>query len=295
MSLIKKLSVYFGLAASIAAIAVAYRTFVSELHPDGQLGLIILAFYAIIFLIIAIVQEYRFGHKARYAEAFYYFKNAYYFCLKGATEKPRNETNICLIAQQICDQISSGFGVITGTKCSVCIKILDKNFKKGRKVEIAVSTLCRDAASTHHRSTSNNSIVHWLDKNSDYLEMFDSFNKPMAGIFFNNNLPNKLDYANTSFEIYGKPKNVEIPFFRYFVRNFYWPLPYKSTIGAAIYPMIDKETPKDTARLLGFLCIDSASRGVFWKRYDTKILRSLAIHLYPLISRWYDIIEKKEQ
>jgi len=133
--------------------------------------------------------------------------------------------------------------------------------------------------------------VHWLDQNSDFLDMFETINKPKGGTYFANNLPSKYNYSNTSFDMYGgKPRDIQIPLIRGIIRNITWSLPYKSTTGAVIYPI---EPSPQIDKLIGFLCIDSGARKVFNKRYDTEFIRDVAGALYPMMYKWSEVVANK--
>jgi hypothetical protein len=118
--------------------------------------------------------------------------------------------------------------------------------------------------------------------------MFGTINKPNGGTYFAGNLPGKYDYNNTSFDMYGgKPKDIPIPIIRSVVRNITWNLPYKSTIGAVIYP---SEPSPDIDKLIGFLCVDSRARNAFNKRYDMDLIRAASSSLYPMMYKWTEIV-----
>ena len=99
--------------------------------------------------------------------------------------------------------------------------------------------------------------------------------KPEGRFFLCNNLPNRANYENTSFQIYGEidPElNPEERFEK-------WTLPYKSTLVVPILPygLWDEE-------LFGYLCIDSADINYFDKDMDVKISHTVADSIYNIIS-----------
>lgn len=285
------LATFLGPPASAIGIYIAVEKYWGLGSSDAKVGLIILGAYAGFFMICAIVQEFRYSRKTRYAESQHLIHRVFEQCQEGASKRINSETEINQSLQLICNQISTAYSIITGTRCSVCIKVLDGNPSEiiDGNSKISVSTLCRDDTSKERGKNDPEESVNWLDHNSDFLEMFETINKPRGGTYFVNNLIGKYDYRNTSFESYGgKPKEVPIPLIRYVIRNLTWNLPYKSTIGAVIYPV--EPTPQ-LDRLIGFLCIDSGSRGAFNKRYDLELLRAFSSALHPMMYKWTEVID----
>jgi hypothetical protein len=166
----------------------------------------------------------------------------------------------------LCEKISHAFSIITATACHVTIKIVV--FENGRP---KVQTFCRSSKS---RFCSGKKVDHWIDKNTDFLEVFENIGKRSGYFFFSNRLPFLFDYQNTSFEIHGKPSN------NLFMRLWKWPLPYKSTI---VVPICPENPTKDD--LVGFLCVDSKAIGSFKKEYDVDLLLGVSSGIYNLISR----------
>ncbi len=63
------------------------------------------------------------------------------------------------------------------------------------------------------------------------------------------------------------------------LRNWKWPLPYKSTIVVPICP-IEENT---LAGLVGFLCVDSTRNLAFKKDYDVELLLGIAEGIYNTV------------
>ena len=281
-----------GISASIATLIFSFEKFYEPASKDARFGLLLLAIFSGCLLLFIIVQEYRFSRKARYAEALAYLHQACQLCQEGALNEFPEEHHISNQAKLVCNQLSTAFSLITGTRCSVCIKVLNREpikLNEGIR-DIAVSTLCRDENSKD-RQTRGKVVIHSLDKNTDFLEIFKNLEKPLGGVFICNNLPARHEYNNTSFDYYDKLKEVPIPIIRTLVRRILWPLPYKSTVGAAIYPM----NPSENDKFVGFLFVDSRSRNVFCKRYDVSMVRSISSALHPMIMKWTEIIVKKKE
>ena len=287
--IISRLSVWIGIPASGFGIAFAVEKYWNIGSSDARLGLILLAIFAAIFLAWAVFQEFRYSRKARYAESLSILNSALQIGYDGSL-KSQNETDPTKITQtvrEICNILADAFSLITGTRCAVCVKMLDDspNATIEDNSPVGVATLCRDYISDRKRNFIP-SKPNWLDRNTDFDEMFRTIKNPGGGTFFGNYLPGLYGYNNTSFEFYnGPPTEISVPIIRGIVRRMTWNLPYKSTIGAVIFPT----TPKDEDLLAGFLCIDSASSRNFRARYDVDLLRTISAAIYPMIMRWYEI------
>jgi hypothetical protein len=286
------LALFIGPPASAFGIYGALEKYWKLGSPDAKVGLIILGVFSGFFLICSIVQEFRYSRKTRYAESLPLIGMVYERCIEGASPQIGSEKEIRQCTQLICNYLASALSIITGTRCSVCIKVLDSSPAQivDGSSRISVSTLCRDEASRERGKGDFKGEVHWLDQNSDFLDMFETINKPNGGTYFANNLPSRYDYRNTSFNTYGgKPKDISVPIVRTVVRNLTWTLPYKSTIGSVIYPM---EPSATVDRLVGFLCVDSNSRRSFSKRYDVGLVRAVSGALHPMMYKWTEIVAK---
>lgn len=271
---------FIGVAASIFTIVETIHHFYKPASPDGRIGLYILGAYSLFFFLYAVVSS----RKGGYAEALQHLHLPYHFCLSSVlnTQGTQTESEIRSVGEKICNQLASAFSIITGTVCSVCIKIIDQMPEDITKENpnLSVSTWCRDDTSTTERHYKTE-ITNWLNRNTDFIRIFRNLDSPQKRIFFCNNLPWLPSYINTSFEIHGEPKNSIIP--GGIARMIWgWPLLYRSTIVAAIYPI--KPLPED--RLAGYLCVDSPLPWVFRKRFDGKIMNSIAAGLYPLVTKW---------
>jgi hypothetical protein len=284
------LGIFLSPPAAAFGIYFAFKKYWDVGSQDAKVGLLILGLYSGFFLICAIAQELRYSRKTRYAESSHLIHKVFDKCLEGASQQIKSEKEIQQCSELICNYLAHTFSIITGIRCSTCIKVLDSNPKENidGKVKISVSTFCRDEASEDRGKSDPEGAAHWLDQNSDFLDMFKTIDKPKGGTYFANNLPSKYNYTNTSFDIYGgKPKDIPIPIIRGFTRNITWSLPYKSTIGAVIYPIIP--STKDD-RLIGFLCVDSGSRRAFRKRYDIELIRAISGALYPMMYKWTEVV-----
>ncbi len=282
------LFVLIGFIGSMVTIVLGVGRFTATASSEGTLGIVVLSFFVLILLLYAVIQEFRYSRKARYAESLAHFNNAYNQCIENTNGEVANESILPRL-RLVCDQITSAFNMVTATKCSCCIKVLnqDPDEIKVDNPSLEVKTLVRDTNSRKLRGSEKGTVSHWLNANTDFYEIFKNIRMASGRVFFENDLPSRQNYENTSFEIYGKPSPAKRAFLHNVTASFRWPLPYKSTIVAPIY---SDEAPEP---LVGFFCIDSSSKDVFFKRYDQEIVCSLACALYPLILKWHENNDKK--
>lgn len=70
-----------------------------------------------------------------------------------------------------------------------------------------------------------------------------------------------------------------------------WVLPYKSAIVVPIFPRIADEA---NGRLVGYLCMDSKSRGAFSRRYDPELLSGIGDCFYEVVRRYCNLVATPE-
>jgi hypothetical protein len=284
-----------NLVASIVTIVSFAVVTIKSKTPEFWYVIILFAYLGIV-VIFAFVQSCRYARKSRYAEASRIFhpiahilRDAMYHVKE--MEEPIFERTL----ERILTALSSGLEIVTGTKVRACIKLLKVDGGitdlKGldvehRKDKIYAETYVQDPNS------------YWPKKNySDYPYDKDrlSCNSAFCSIFrgdcdyfLENNIPRaykRRRYENSSFMIYGKGV--------YGGRA--WILPYRSTILWPIRKLLKpitnslhREPLIETHDVLGFLCVDSASRNVWASRYDTQIGASVADLLYLFMDKWFE-------
>jgi len=280
----RRIGPYLAFLAAIASISSGYAFLYSGQKPPAQFAILVITILLLFFVFYSLFQEYRFSRKARYSEALYDLYTVFDLCVRGASSE-KSQEEIRSFARRICDSLANAFSIITGTRCATCIKVINEWPQASEDIRYSVDTLCRDANSKKSRSH-HSEVIHYLDKNTDYLSMFKNMRKPEGGTFISNHLAGEPEYINTSFDVYEKkPLNIDIPIVKNILRSFAWPLPYQSTIGAVIYPF----EAEGEEQLAGFICVDSPARYVFKKRYDLKMLREVSGMLFPMMNRWYDL------
>ena len=269
---------------SVASIVAAVALFWGASGREGRLGLIFLFLIAVFFIGFSIFQAYRYARKARYAEAAQYFQAALQVCQDALEMEKIDASGLKEQARRVCDHLASAFSLITGTKCAACIKVIVGDLDRVGTAEfrVAVSTLVRDTTSS---ARNTDTVTHWLDANTDFEEVLSSTGSTIRKPFFENDLPIRRDYRNTSFEVAKPVVEPGGGFFANRRRRKTWTLPYQSTIVAAIQPSGLSGSP----RLLGFLCVDSAARGAFLSRYDEGWVAAVAVAVHGLVAKWLKV------
>jgi hypothetical protein len=138
---------------------------------------------------------------------------------------------------------------------------------------LLVKIVARSASSVQRDSIR----ADYLDENSDFLAMFRN---PDMRCFLSNNLTKsfrKQNYRNP-----GIPEGFDVD-------KDPWPLVYRSTLVWPIRKRDSRSEVNAQQHLLGFLCVDSRARGVFWRRYDFDTGAIVADALYVYMKRYFEL------
>jgi len=153
---------------------------------------------------------------------------------------------------KLCDQLALTFNDYTGSTCSVCIKIFNTPTSAQK---VSVVTLCRDSMNPKRNLPIDKSFSHEVKKNTDFVEILENFGKAGGLKFFDNNLPLRKGYMNTSFPNYsnhctykGLDSDLDDD-----QRVKQWPLPYQSCL---VVPINETSSPISQEKFIGYLCLD---------------------------------------
>lgn len=190
--------------------------------------------------------------------------------------------NCKIMFGRVLDQVNNVFRSLTSTHCRTSIKLTYT--KDGG---LFVYTLTRDQASRERclimdrdRVASNHDP---LSKNPQFARMLSDSEDVWHYVC--NDLTRDKDFRATSLTAYAPDYATSAA--RFFSRE-RWPLPYKSTITCVIrQPPFDMNSSLPS-EVLGFLAVDSESRGVFEKRWDVQIMFAVADALYGPTSAFLD-------
>lgn len=272
---------------SVASIFGFGTFFYRQLQDETKYAILALCIVTIYLLSYNIYLISKYRKKTRYAYCFEDFNRAfsYIHSIERLSEITRQELyNRFFFALSA---ISNAFSTINGHHCGVCLKILvEKNGKP------KVYTFCRDEKSTRKRIVgTRDKTDHWLAGNSDFNFIYEELNSLnyRKCFYFSNFLPWKNKYTNTRL-MNWPPNGSRLKVF--FLRNFRWPLPYRSTIVVPLIPLALSDQSQESLR--GFLCIDSPKNIAFYKQFDVEIFMGLADGFYNKIDKLYNLIKDEQ-
>lgn len=271
-----------SVVAAFATVLVAYRPLAQNASPYPKYAIIVLAVLTTGFAVAFYDLRLRHVRKRNYAAETARIAQVFWELLK-ITDKP--DQAIESSCKLVVNRMAEAFSKITGVKCSACIKVVFRDSKavaeEGRKPFVA--TLCRDDSSSPREQ--HTGTLHYVHLNTDFAQLFGYDGRPRT-YFFCNDLRRIRGYKNTSFDAHGgPPKRCElwgrkIPLLNYMFARFTWNLPYRSTIVVPVSP-----EPGTNNRIVGYLCIDSASTRKFSRNEDVELMSGIALCLYPAVNR----------
>lgn len=206
---------------------------------------------------------------------------------RGGSEKEYQLfiNNCRMIFGRILDQLNNVFTSITSTHCRTAIKLT-----YSREQKLYVYTLTRDQGARQKclklddKRVRNNHDP--LDENLQFAKLFNDNEEIWH--YFCNDLTRDKSFRGTSVTAYVPDHATRAPAKWEWPWNRSWPLPYKSTIACVI-----RQGPFDVnqnikAEVLGFLTVDSESRGVFVERWDVQLMFTVADALYLPVRLYLD-------
>ena len=277
-----------GIIASLTAgWDYALQIFQAEASTLVSVGYIV--FMSFIIIIYFVFRSWQTVRKERYANIVPYIHRIHHEIRDLTTflkeKDPKSNADQAEILQHlnqakssvvtILDQLVLVFTSLTSTKCRACIKLM---YELGN--EPYVYTYARDHASGKANKARDNSRNKTnrdlLSHNGTFSRLFDE--EVDVWYYISNNLIRdykKGQFTSTSFSAYRSsadgPKTG-------------WLLPYRSTITCVIRENASELLPEHRCNVVGFLAIDSESRGVFEPRWDVELLLSVADSLFHPLS-----------
>jgi hypothetical protein len=177
----------------------------------------------------------------------------------------------------IMDQLNSIFMSITSTHCRTSVKLI---YERGDKLYFY--TLARDLGSRQsclaldNRRVSENHDA--IDQNPHLAMLINEANNHWH--FISNYLPSlRPRFTCTSVTAY-EPEYYDAASHPWNIFKKDWPLPYKSAIKCVIRQAPCSFRPSMKPEILGFLTVDSESRGVFEEKWDAQLMYAVADALY---------------
>lgn len=276
--------IILSIIASLASIIAFSKTFADKLNDQGKYGVIFLGTISIFFLSYNIYLISKYRKKVRYADVFSDLNAGFSYIHSINRMKYIDVTEITHKIIALCNSLSMSFRNVYGHHISVCIKILTTDNGRAK-----VLTYCRDEKSATKRLVRerDTEIDHWLSENTDFQFIYTGLSNTISNCyFFSNSLPWNYDYKNTRIKDWSPRK---IAFLNFLIRQFTWPLLYKSTVVVPLVPFSINE--QDEGAIRGYLCIDSPRNFVFNEQVDVDILIGVSDGLYNKIDLIYDNIK----
>lgn len=224
-------------------------------------------------LLLMTIEEFRWHRKARFAEAQHWIHQAYHELRDAmwAVTHKQNDYVIQTTLQASLKSFAAAWSLVAGAACRVCVvELYCENAEADPKDDaFCVKALCR-----HENLMERSGLPDKLKDNSDFYLLWSD---PTQRWFMCNDLTEELKRG---------------------YRNSHWPagavaqgaLDYAA---ACVWPVrkwlvrvpSDPKSQK-TQDLVGYLCVDSRTRGIFRERYDFDLGAAYADTLYSFLTIW---------
>lgn len=291
-----------GVIGFVLSLLVGFEL-INQYVVDQNVKGIIASIYAFsitgILLVAAAWREYQTIRKERYANITPYLHQAFhelrniesYLELRSpaenasANEHEQHVSHIRAMLRDVLDRMVLVFVSLTSTYCRASIKLTYE-----RNGHLYFYTLVRDKGSEQKLRELDRKRVRdnhdQMNGNRQFARLFSD--EEECWHFISNDLTTEAGFTTTSMTAYNpsfahsiNPKGLWDR-----IRNNSWSLPYKSTIACAVRQGRFDQADNIDQVVLGFLTIDSESRGVFDERWDTQIMFALADALYHPLRRF---------
>ena len=204
-----------------------------------------------------------------------------------AYEAYLNQAKIKLV--QSLDRLVEIFMVVTSTRCRASIKLMYE-----ADGQLYFYTYARDQNSAEGCRAMDKQRVNQnhdpLNDNRRFAELFS--NNEHHWHYMSNNLAKDKLFQTTSMTAYEPNLATQINSRRNGFSWFNWPLPYRSTISCVI-----RQGPCDVmegreSEVLGFLTVDSESRGVFVEKWDVEIVFAVADAIFHPLNQIDKVVNR---
>lgn len=299
---IKEISSIFGFVVAPFIIVFSIKKYID--FSEGTFELILtstISAILILLLVFLVIREIMSGRKEKYAnitEQMHYSSHISRDILSylddvnveelEEKDKQRVFTVVTSSIIDILDRVSITYSMLTGTHCRAAIKTV---YEKDGK--LYVRTLARDTTSyesnykTDKKRYNNNYDL--IEENDDFDLLYNDESMPGESYFFCNNLIKRRNYDTSSFKVYEEPGKELNWYDIMFCKG--WTLPYRSTIVWPIQQRKNRCLYFDEIGCIGFLAVDSDSRGVFNKKWDPWLGASIADTIFHPIKKLYNIVD----
>lgn len=253
---------YSILSSSIGLILAFIALF--KLNPD-EITVAVIWIYGLYILILAfflVLREFTYSRKARYAESISLIHQVSHKLRDGYDMLENSESQSCSDAlRDALSSFSTAFSIVTGTNCRASIKTIVKGKNSGI---FYAQDMCNSNNGFEGAGKKNS-----IQDNTDFKYLFNH----EGNYYFCNDLTNESGYINSNWPCVDSERKT-------FLKN--KDNNYRSSI---VWPIRGKTT-EEKPSVLGFLCIDSKSKGVFSRRYDIDFGAIVADTLYSFLLRF---------
>lgn len=270
---------FIAIVATIVSITGITPLRLLELSKTNETRIHVIALFSLLGTswVFLLVREFIYSRKARYAEALTYYHMAFHklrdawWSLQSNSIDQHLAENIKNTIQSSVADFASAFSVITGVHCRACIKRLcyrdvdESSTDDHDERSIFTIDYCRDI-STKRKQKNKLDSRDFVTENTDFLALLRN---PNMKAFFSNDLPHYPGYQNSHWtpDIWRDRK-----------------FDYVSTMVWPIRKLLNPSGPSDPDKdYIGFICVDSSTRGVFIHRYDLWLGASYADMLYTVL------------
>lgn len=258
---------------SFAGLVVAIMALILQGRQLNTATVWVFGIYILLLAITLVWREIAYARKARYAEASTHIHDCAHHLRDAliSAQQPVPERNLSeRVLRDALIAFSDAFSLITGANCRACIKTLVAiNDPAERTTEFAVETLVRSSTSTKSSADEPTPIAD----NTDFEMLF----KCESRYYICNDLTREDGYKNSHWPAEPDKR-------REFIRK----REYKY-VATIVWPIRAPATREGRPEVIGYLCIDALTRGIFEPRYDIQLGAVIADTLYPLLRRYRNL------
>lgn len=227
-------------------------------------------FYIFILASFLVWREFVYSRKARYAEASASLHRCAHIIRDAHDAANRNNKE--LVENKIRDVLvafAETFSLIAGASCRACIKSIVANTDLS-PTEFLTETLARSDTTGR---TLNDDLAPIKD-NTDFWLIFTG----KQNIYICDDLSKENPYNNSNWpsDPNERQRFIKDRKFKY-ITTIVWPIRNKIPSNS------------EPQEVVGFLCVDSLTRGIFERRYDLDLGSIVADTLYPLLVKYREI------
>ena len=260
----------------ILAAVITVVTAVASVHfhdRDARILFYFVCALCVCLLALMTIEEFRWHRKARFAEAQDWIHQAYHELRDAMWGAVHGETDraVQTALQMSLKSFAAAWSLVTGAACRVCVVEL---YCENANAEPKDDAFCVKVRCRHEMLKEREGPADRLKDNSDFYLLWSD---PAERWFMCNDLTKALKngYRNSPWT----PDGVAQKTLDYFAACV-WP------IRKWLVPIPSEGESHKTQDLVGYLCVDSKTRGIFRDRYDFHLGAAYADTLYSFLTIW---------